>query len=156
MCCEQLSSIQTQTRCLICRASVPNVSQHSKVVTRLKTDKNGLAAVTKQTRYYLIGLIMLHFYWLDFYCCMKGKTKTRSKLQNPCKLLHQYFNPIKKTVVYYSYISLQNSHFFTWPYLLLFNFLFRFVIFASLTKISMRHYNLFPVFSSITYCLLFR
>lgn len=87
---------------------------------------------------------------------LKGKTKTRSKLQNPCKLLHQYFNPIKKIVVYYSYISLQNSHFFTWPYLLLFNFLFRFVIFASLTKISMRHYNLFPVFSSITYCLLFR
>lgn len=42
---------------------------------------------------------------------LKGKTKTRSKLQNPCKLLHQYFNPIKKIVVYYSYISLQNSHF---------------------------------------------
>lgn len=111
MCCEQLSSIQTQTRCLICRASVPNVSQHSKVVTRLKTDKNGLAAVTKQTRYYLIGLIMLPFYWLDFYCCMKGKTKTRSKHQNTCKLLHQYFNPIKNMFVYYSYISLQNSHF---------------------------------------------
>lgn len=91
MCCEQLSSIQTQTRCLICRASVPNVSQHSKVVTRLKTDKNGLAAVTKQTRYYLIGLIMLPFYWLDFYCCMKGKTKTRSKHQNTCKL---YITPV--------------------------------------------------------------
>lgn len=87
---------------------------------------------------------------------LKGKTKTRSKLQNPCKLLHQYFNPIKKIVVYYSYISLQNSHFFYLPLPFTINFLFRFVIFASLTKISMRHYNLFPVFSSITYCLLFR
>lgn len=87
---------------------------------------------------------------------LKGKTKTRSKLQNPCKLLHQYFNPIKKIVVYYSYISLQNSHFFYLALPFTFNFLFRFVIFASLTKISMRHYNLFPVFSSITYCLLFR
>lgn len=81
---------------------------------------------------------------------LKGKTKTRSKLQNPCKLLHQYFNPI--TAIFH----FRTAIFFTWPYLLLFNFLFRFVIFASLTKISMRHYNLFPVFSSITYCLLFR
>lgn len=81
---------------------------------------------------------------------LKGKTKTRSKLQNPCKLLHQYFNPI--TAIFH----FRTAILFTWPYLLLFNFLFRFVIFASLTKISMRHYNLFPVFSSITYCLLFR
>lgn len=81
---------------------------------------------------------------------LKGKTKTRSKLQNPCKLLHQYFNPI--TAIFH----FRTAIFFTWPYLLLFNFLFRFVIFRSLTKISMRHYNLFPVFSSITYCLLFR
>lgn len=87
---------------------------------------------------------------------LKGKTKTRSKLQNPCKLLHQYFNPIKKIVVYYRYISLQNSHFFYLALPFTINFLFRFVIFASLTKISMRRYNLFPVFSSITYCLLFR
>lgn len=42
---------------------------------------------------------------------LKGKTKTRSKHQNTCKLLHQYFNPIKNMFVYYSYISLQNSHF---------------------------------------------
>lgn len=87
---------------------------------------------------------------------LKGKTKTRSKHQNTCKLLHQYFNPIKIYSSITAIFHFRTAIFFTWPYLLLFNFLFRFVIFASLTKISMRHYNLFPVFSSITYCLLFR
>lgn len=149
MCCEQLSSIQTQTRCLICRASVPNVSQHSKVVTRLKTDKNGLAAVTKQTRYYLIGLIMLHFYWLDFYCW-----KVKQKPDLNYKIRVSYYTSI--SIQLQLYFTSEQPFFFTWPYLLPLNFLFRFVIFASLTKISMRHYNLFPVFSSITYCLLFR
>lgn len=83
---------------------------------------------------------------------LKGKTKTRSKLQNPCKLLHQYFNPVKKLSSITAIFHFRTA----WPDLLLFNSLFRFVIFASLTKISMRHNNVFPVFSSITSCLLFR
>lgn len=87
---------------------------------------------------------------------LKGKTKTRSKLQNPCKLLHQYFNPVKKLSSITAIFHFRTAIFFYLPLPFTINFLFRFVIFASLTKISMRHYNLFPVFSSITYCLLFR